>query len=71
MAEPRDVRTVFFQKGHWSLVEHNDGQLGILLRGEPLHGYVWPPSAMFKAVVAFRELSRQPPHIPLNPPPSK
>ena len=58
MADLRDVRTVFFQKGDWSLVEWQDGQLLILHRGEPVNGYHWPPTAMFKAVVAFQELSR-------------
>ena len=55
-----DVRTVFFLKGDWSLVELEDGHVAILRGGEAVNGYLWQASAMGKAVEAFRQLSKTP-----------
>ena len=53
-----DVRTVFFLKGDWSLVELQDGRVAILHHGQTVNGHDWPVTAMGKAVEAFRQISK-------------
>ena len=54
------VRTVFFRKSDWTLVETESDEVVILRGGEPVNGFRWPAEMIEKAVHAFQEVTVQP-----------